>query len=213
MVQEFFITVISSAAVSSVLAGLLLWLTKSWISERLKNAIKNEYDQKLETHKAQLKAQSDIEVEKLRSNLSITAAEQNVKFSKLHNDRAEVIANTYSLLKEVYLTVQDYTKIFEPVGDKSREERRQISVDAHNAFREYYPKKLIYLPKLTADKIETINSELIKTFNEFFWTVDRKKNNGDTDKWGEIFDKMNGEILDTLQDLEDEFRKLLGDKS
>ena len=141
MAKEFLITIITSAAVSSALAGLLLWLMKSWISERLKNAIKNEYDQKLETHKSQLKAQSDIEIEKLRSNLSIAATEQNVKFSKLHNDRAEVIANTYSLLKEVFLTVEDYVKIFEPVGDKPIEERRQIAVDAHNEFRGYYPKK------------------------------------------------------------------------
>jgi hypothetical protein len=212
MAKEFLITIITSAAVSSALAGLLLWLMKSWVSERLKNAIKNEYDQKLETHKSQLKAQSDIEIEKLRSNLSIAATEQNVKFSKLHNDRAEVIASTYSLLKEAFLTVEDFVKIGVPAGDKPIEERRQIAVDAHNEFRAYYPKKLIYLPKVTADKIEAINIELIKTFNEFDWNIARKQLTSDTDKWLEIFKRMKGEILDTLQELEDQFRELLGDK-
>ena len=76
MITDFAIQVITSASVSTALAALLLWLTKSWISERLKNAIKNEYDQKLESHKAQLKAQSDVEIEKLRSQLSISATEQ-----------------------------------------------------------------------------------------------------------------------------------------
>ena len=166
MVQEFIVTVISSAAVSSVLAGGLIWLSKSWISERLKNSIKSEYDQKLETHKAQLKAQTDIEVEKFKSNLNIIAAEQSIKFSTLHTDRAEVIANTYALLKDVFFTIQDYVKIFEPAGDKPRDERRQIAVDAYSAFRDYYPKKLIYLPKATAEKLENINKELVLTFNE-----------------------------------------------
>ena len=213
MLKDFVITIISSAVVSSVLAGLLLWLTKSWISERLKNAIKNEYDEKLETHKSQLKAQTDVEIEKLKSRLSITAAEQGVKFSTLHKDRAEVIANTYALLKEVYLTMQDYVKIFEPAGDKPREERRQIAVDAHNAFRDYYPKKLIYLPTPVANKLEDINRELVRTFNEFVYTVDFQRGAGDANKWNEIFNRMNGEMQEALQELENEFRKLLGDES
>ena len=202
MFQDFLITVISSAAVSSALAGLILWLTKSWISERLKNAIKNEYDEKLETHKSKLKAQTDVEVEKLKSSLSIAATEQSVKFSTLHKDRAEVIANTYALLKNVYLTMQDYVKIFEPAGDKPRDERRQIAVDAHSEFRDYYPKKLIYLPASTADKIEAINSELVLTFNQFSFTVDFQQGGGGyADKWNKIFKKMNGEMQNTLKEL------------
>lgn len=213
MFQDFIITVISSAAVSSVLAGLLIWLTKSWISERLKNAIKNEYDEKLETHKSQLKAQTDIEVEKLKSSLSIAAAEQGVKFSTLHKDRAEVIANTYALLKDVYRTMQDYVKIFEPAGDKPREERKQLAVDAHKAFSDYYPKKLIYLPSQTVTKLEEINGELVRTFNEFVFNIDYQQGAGDANKWNEIFTKMNGEMQDALKELENEFRKLLGDES
>ena len=191
-----------------------MWLTKSWISERLKNAIKNEYDEKLETHKSQLKAQTDVEIEKLKSSLSVAAAEQGVKFSTLHKDRAEVIANTYAFLKYVYITMQNYVKIFEPAGDKPRDERRQLAVEAHSAFRDYYPKKLIYLPASTADKLEAINSELVLTFNQFTFTVDFQQGRGDyTDKWNEIFKKMNGEMQETLKELEYEFRKLLGDES
>ena len=62
MLTEFIIQVITSASVSVALSGLLVWLTKSWISERLKHAIKAEYDEKLETHKAQLRAHSDVEL-------------------------------------------------------------------------------------------------------------------------------------------------------
>lgn len=213
MLQDFLITVIASAGVSSALAGLLLWLTKSWISERLKNSIKNEYDQKLETHKSQLKSQTDIEIEKLKSSLSIAAAMQSVKFSKLHNDRAEVIAETYSLLKNVYLTMNDYMKMFEPAGDKPREERREIAVKAHNEFHNYYPQKLIYLPALTAEKLESINKELVLIFNKFTFSVDLQQGAGDADKWIKLHEEMNGEMQETLKGLENEFRNLLGDES
>jgi hypothetical protein len=214
MFSEFLLEVITAAGVSAILTGLLLWLTKSWISERLKNAIKSEYDQKLETHKSQLKAQTDIEIEKLKSSLSIAAAERQVKFSKLHEDRASFIADAYAFLKDVYLTFQDYINIFEPAGDKPREERRKIALDAHSALREYYPRKIIYIPKATADKLEAIDMELVKTFNQFSYTVDfQKQETVDAVKWGEIFEKMRNEMKQALNDLEGEFRKLLGDES
>ncbi|MEA5114793.1 MAG: hypothetical protein VB050_12280 [Geobacteraceae bacterium] len=226
--MNFILDMVTSATVSAILSGGLLWFTKSWISERLKNAIKSEYDEKLETHKAQLKAQTDIEIEtlkanlksqndveieKLKSNLSIATAEHHVTFSKLHEQRAQVIADSYAFLKEVYLKIQDYVKVFEPAGDKSRDERRKHAVEAHLNLRDYYPKKIIYLPKATAEKIEKIDMALVQTFNEFVFTVDMKKHNSDLGKWVEIFKRMDGEMKDALNDLEDEFRLLLGDKS
>jgi len=226
--MNFILDMITSATVSAILSGLLLWLTKSWISERLKNAIKSEYDEKLETHKAQLKAQtdtevetlkaklksqSDVEVEKLKSNLSIAASEHSVTFSKLHEQRAQVIAESYAFLKDVYLKIQDYVKVFEPAGDKPREERRQLAVEAHLNLRNFYPMKIIYLPKATAEKIEKIDMALVQTFNEFIFTVEMQQRNGDLGKWLEIFKRMGGEMKDALNDLEDEFRILLGDKS
>ena len=53
-------TVIASAATS----GLIIWLFKSWIGERLKQSIKSEYDQKIENFKIQLKIEFDDEVRK-----------------------------------------------------------------------------------------------------------------------------------------------------
>jgi phosphate/sulfate permease len=99
---EFVVSLIASAGISAAMAGFVVWLTKSWISERLKSSIKHEYDEKIETHKAQLKAQSDLEAERLRSQLNIASIEHEVKFAGLHNKRAEVIAELYSLLVQAY---------------------------------------------------------------------------------------------------------------
>ncbi|MEF3075723.1 hypothetical protein V2P20_11875 [Methylobacter sp. Wu1] len=215
LISDFVVQVISSAFVSTTLSGLLLWLTKSWISERLKQAIKNEYDQKLESHKAQLKAQSDVEIEKLRSQLSISATEHEVRFSRLHEKRAEIIAETYSLLKLLFIRFGDYVKVVEPVGDIPKDERRKLAIEAHQNFRNYYATKLIFFPRSTAEKLEEIDLQLLRIFNEFVFGVEMAQRRGDdgVDKWLQIADRVNGEIKAALSELEDEFRKLMGDES
>jgi hypothetical protein len=150
MVTDFIQQVIASASVSTILVGVLGWLTRSWISERLKNAIRHEYNEKLATHKAQLKAQSDIELEKLCSELAIVAAERQVIFTKLHEQRAEIVAETYALLNELHAKLGEYVKIFKSLHDKSKEERRKEVAEAHKAFITYYPKRKIFLPGIAS---------------------------------------------------------------
>lgn len=205
---------VTSAVFSAAVSGLIIWLMKSWISERLKNAIKNEYDQKLETHKAQLKAQSDVEIVNLRAQLSIVAKDHEVRFSRLHEKRAEVIAETYALLKALFVSLGEYVKIFEPVGDVSKEERRNTFIEAHKIFRSYYITRIIFFPKPTAIKLEEIDSQIVKNYNEFVFGVEMVNKISDpTNKWFEIFERVKGEIKTALSDLEDEFRRLLGDEN
>jgi len=213
MSSELVLEILTSASVSAGLSTCLIFLSKSWISERLKGAIKNEYDQKLETHKAQLKSESDIQIEQLKASLSIAAAEKHVKFSKLHESRAEVIAKTYSLLKTTIVTFKDYVKAFEPAGDLPRSERKQIAAKAHEAFREYFPTKVIYIPTETANKIDAIDKELVINFNQFALQIDGVENKIDFDKWDDVIKKLNGDVSEALTELESEFRHLLGDES
>jgi hypothetical protein len=82
-------------------------------------------------------------------------------------------------------------------------------------FRQYYSTKLIFLPKATSAKLEAIDLQLVKTFNEFVFSVEMKEKVGADgfEKWMEIFDRLNGEIKTALGELEDEFRRLIGDES
>lgn len=213
--SQFLTYILTSVTVSGLLSAALIWLAKSTIAERLKNSIKNEYDQKLETHKAQLKAQSDVEIEKFRSQLSISATEHEVRFSRLHEKRAEIIAETYSLLKQLFVRLGDYVKVFEPAGDLPKEERRKLAVEAHQNFRSYYGTKLIFFPKTTEAKLQDIDLQLVKTLNEFVIGVEMTQRHGGDgfEKWMQILERVNGEIKTALSELEDEFRKLMGDES
>ena len=225
--MDFLVLLISSTAVSTAIFGLVLWVTKTWIGERLKNAIKAEYDTKLESHKAQLKAeydnqletykirlksQSDIELERLKSSLAVTAAEQNTTFSKLHDRRVEVIANIYRLLRKLHKSVLEYLKIFEMSGERSRAERLADAANALKEFQPYFLENQIFLPKQIAVSIEGLNNELLNITNRFTLSVDQA-NPPDINQWIEITEKLENDFKQALSDLESELRKSLGDKS
>ena len=215
MAYQFLASVISSLVASVFLTSVVIWLAKSVISNRLKEAIKNEYDQKLESHKAQLKAQTDIETEKLRSELRIASVEHEVTFSRLHEQRAQVISETYASLKHLFDCVEDYMKLFEPAGGTTREQRRAIATDAHLAFREKYSLKLIFFPKSTADKLDEINVQLVQAFNQFVFGVDmmQRSNTDTSEKQIKILEHVGTTIRSALLELETEFRRLLGDRA
>src|SRR5580693_6552088 len=86
----------SSAAFFSAAA----WFAKRVVTEQLARST--------EAFKAQVKAQADMEVEKLRNSLQIAATEHQVMFSKLHEKRAEVIEQTYKRLTTLFSNAQRF---------------------------------------------------------------------------------------------------------
>ena len=211
MNYDLFVPIVSSMITSGTLCAALAWLTKTWISERIRNSIKAEYDQKLELFKYQLKRDSDIEIEKLRSELSITAARHSILFSRLQDKRGNVISTTYSLLRDLYNKISSYVAIYEPAGCPTREDRRSEAAESHKEFQKYYTKSIIFFPKNVANKLEKIDQELIKTFNDFCISVEIIKGENTTRTWLDIWERIKTDIKKSLDELEDEFRKLLGD--
>jgi hypothetical protein len=62
---------------------IVLFLGRNWILERLRGAIKNEYDEKLETYKAQLKARNDEQLEQIKARLQIDANEKSIRLTRV----------------------------------------------------------------------------------------------------------------------------------
>jgi hypothetical protein len=143
----------------------------------------------------------------------MAASERNILFSRLQERRAEIIAETYSLLRSLYETVTEYVKPFVPAGDKPKEDKYKDITNAFTAFRAYYPKKQIFIPKSTAGKINSIDLELVRAINMFVFTVEQNKSAENFKNWIDIHEKLSGQTTAALTELEDEFRALLGDKS
>lgn len=213
-ISGFLITLFASVSFSSLLAVVLLFITKTWISERLKNSIRSEYDEKLETHKAKLEADAQVEIEQLKAQLQIMNKEHEVRYTRLHEKRAEIISETYARLKKVHTSLKNYVSIFEIAGGLPREERRHIATDTYDDFKNYYSTKLIFLPKGTAELLEKIDRECVQSFNEFLLLVDEPSaiSRADLSKWMQVYERVEGKIAETLINLESIFRKLLGDE-
>jgi hypothetical protein len=197
---------ITSAAVSA----FILWISKEWLTEKLRARIKSEYDEKLETHKAQLKAHGDVETERLKSQLSVAAAERQFQFANLHEKRGEVIAATYSALQIMFAALAEYTKMIEIGGGPSREERGKLFAEAGNKFLDLFTTTKIYLPRDTAIQVEKIFQEIRGAHIDFMFAVDAN-HTPDIKVWQEVHHKVQALSKVAIADLEDDLRGLLGD--
>ena len=210
------LTILTSLVASGLLSAALLWLTKNWISERLKNAIKHEYDEKLETHKAQLKSQSDVSIERLKSQLQIAATERNVRYSKIFERTAETVAETYKRLLAFHDAVASYTNPVTWEGEPTKVEKRKVVGDRYVEFLDYYRPNCLFLPKETEGRINEFYPKLHSMAVEFMWGVEQnrdqidRKTNPDKDTWTKAMDFMNKEVPPLLNLLKDDLRKILG---
>jgi len=147
MYQDFIISIISSATVSTLFASGLIWLTKSWISTRLKNSIQHEYEQKLESYKATLKAEHEIALAELKADLE--------KGTALH--------------------IASHTSFSQ--GQKAAMERKLIAVDklweSILSLRNSSPAILTFVDLLTPIEFKSITSN--KEFNELLSELSPEK--------------------------------------
>lgn len=98
--QDVVTTVASTVGGTAVLLAAAAWLIRTVLTNRL--ALDAE------KFKAELKANADMEMEKLKHSLQRIAVEHQVRFSKLHEKRAEVIADLYRRLSVVFWDAQRF---------------------------------------------------------------------------------------------------------
>ena len=140
--------------ISSVSASVLfVFLTKLWITERLKNAIKHEYDEKLEVHKAQLKREYDKEIEQLKAQLQIAASERSIKLSRVFEKTAEIICTTYAKLWAFQKAIEDYTQ---QSGHSDFAQNQALKKNVQSQWADvlhYFLPHKIYFPPETSKKL------------------------------------------------------------
>jgi len=232
---DFFNYFVPILLANGVFTGFIVWISKAWISERLKNSIKNEYDQKLETHKAQLKAQvdteterlkaqlksqSDTETERLKSDLHIMASEHQVRFSGLHNRRAEVIAEVYEQLVQAYWDGASFASPAEFSGEPTKQEKYRTAMQSLGDFYRNFEKKRIYIPEEVCLLIDPLVEEMRMKIIMYGTYLDyegpgmldhtmREKHR----VWMESWAYFNKEVPIARRALEQELRSLLGDST
>jgi hypothetical protein len=208
------LTILLSLLSSSALSGALLFLFRNWISERLKASIQHEYDQKLESHKAKLEAESAIAIEHLKAQLQISATERSIKLSKVFEDQANVITDVYGKLVILIGAIEEYTSIITYQHTPSLEARRKNVGDKMGDFTSYYRPRRIFLPKAIQVSIDAFTKELHARTLRFMFEVEqeplRKPKTEDDDTWLNTVNFMSKDVVKIMGDLDAELKKILG---
>ena len=125
--QTSLATVLSSGALSTALVGVLLWLTRTWVAERLRLAIKDE----------------------------LVSIEQNVKISRVFDKQAEAIAAIYERFMKMHESFFR-TLLVMNKGVLPDEAQKKDMVECHEEFRIYYSQKLIYVSRTIAEMLREL---------------------------------------------------------
>ena len=193
---------------NAALLLLLGWLARSLGSQLLAKD--------LEKFKADLAAASSSSTEKLRHDLQLLVVEHQVRFSKLHERRAEVIAELYSRLVESHWAAQNFVSVGDLHGDPSKREKYVTAMNKAADFYCCFDKKRIYLPEALCTQIETFTVNMRKRVLQFgaYVSVDEKSAPDSfiiqkLDVWANASEYFDKEIPLTRRALETELRQIL----
>lgn len=185
---------------TGVIVAAMTWLAKTLLSDRLARQV--------EAFKIELKANADAANERVKNSLHIMALEHQVRFSKLHEKRAEVIDELYKRLVALEGGHAKFV-IFEDPG----------STETFNAMSElsrFIQQHRIYLPAPVCDSL--------KEFVDLMWQnvtlikMQTAPGPRTTDKMMQKREQVISEAYRTLLSelptartlLENEFRRMLG---
>ena len=164
--RDLLLSIISSLTFSGALTAALIWLSRNWITERLRRAIEHEYAQKLESHKAQLKAEHEIALERLRSDLAREHAIETTAtatFTAGHIAASERRLQAVEALWKTILELRNNTPTIVGVADMlTSDETRKVPAD---------PRLAPLLKDLSEAKIVSIfiqGSSGVEVFRPFF---------------------------------------------
>ncbi|EOB3980267.1 hypothetical protein ACGYDT_003590 [Vibrio cholerae] len=183
------VTVIATAILSS---GMFAFI--------IKEKIKSYMSKQVESHRQSIKHDYDIKFEETKNKFQKSNLEHQVKSTYLLEKRAEVVAETYTLLRSSFNAVTRISVINNCSSEDYEQAKNKI-----NDLIEYYPSRRIFIPHELASEIDSFRLKLSKLVDELQLENDR---NNLGYRYEKIFNELSGE----LSDLEWSFRELIGEQ-
>jgi hypothetical protein len=215
------VNLVATVGGGGVCVAAAAWLLKTVITDRLRvsseteiGRVKSTLAPDLRTFEMQFKSNADVEIERLKSALQATALEHQVRFSKLHEKRAEVIADLYKLLVEAEREGLRYAYQHGKVPDdqKGQEPPAVRKLRDFDNFAELYQ---IYLPQhvcaLLSDLSAKIRAPVVHglVYGDIEYATPEiiaEKHEG----FRKALSAFAGAIPEARRMLEEEFRTMLG---
>lgn len=164
-----------------------------------------------------LKAKSDATIEHLKNELQLRTIEHQVRFSRLHEKRAEVIAELYGYLVEALWEAESFLSPMDWAGEPTKKEKHAQAINKMVELYRYFDKHRIYLPPEVCDSLHLLITNVRSQVNKFgVWVrLDDRDLSGESytkksEAWDSGWDAIKNEVPVARESLENEFRSLLG---
>lgn len=183
------------------------WLVRSLVAHFLSKDV--------ELFKQQLQARSTVELERLRHDLRLVAAEHEKRVHLLQERRAQTIADLYAKLIDFLGAAESFASLAEWSGEQSKEEKAKILAERAGEFRGYFLRKRIYFSEEICHKVEALFQEVHGSSLRFrVWLAQAEKGASVTQQmheaWDEAWKVMKDRVPPLVAAVDAEFRALLG---
>ncbi len=177
--------IISSLLGSSALFGALAWLARSVIKYFI-----------------------DRDLEKFKSNLEKMAFEHQIRFSTLHEKRAQIIAELHSRLYDFQWAVSAFLRDFHKNNENDKTKSVRELDNKSYKFKDYFDKHRIYFTENICSTVD----ELVDILYSAYVPLEIRDRSDDKLKqvWGECADTVLKKYPAIRASLENDFRIILG---
>lgn len=192
---------IFTAGVLSIILGFLgRSLVERWLSRNL------------EKYKAELQATHNRQLEKLRTDLRLSALEHEIRFAKLHEKRVEAIEELYRHFVEIQRSLHSLVSAMKSeLLSESRDEKKAATSKSIEALWKYFEECRIYFSEDLCSKIrEFYRQTQLSNINLMSADILQNLGQESTEDIEKASNILSNEVSRIRGDIEKNFRQLLG---
>ena len=202
-------TILLAVGGNAAFLAVLGWLGKSLLDKLIVRETKQ--------FESDLKAKTDAAIEQLKSDLQIRSIEHQVRFSKLHEKRAVVIAELYEHVVVALREAESFLSPMEWAGEPNKKEKYREAINKLVDLYRFFDKHQIYLPNQLCANLEGLVKATRWNVTKFGVWVDYNDASlspqsvkEKLEAWDTAWDALQKEVKLARTALENEFRSLLG---
>lgn len=143
------------------------------------------------------------DIEHFKANLRTTALEHEIRFSRLHDRRVEVIAELYKRLARADTAFVALTKPLRVQGESFPEQLRTAS-HCGKEFMDYLNENRVWLSDPLCQLLEALNNELRLTWVDITLRPDRAQ------AWVDAWEKIEDRVPQVRRQIEQQMQEMLG---
>jgi hypothetical protein len=210
---------------TSIITGGLIYLAKFLLDKFVEIKIE-KYKNSLQNDTEEFKHKLNFETKKFTHELNKTSIEHQIKYSKLYEERGQIIKLTYNLLFELENSLLNLTSMFQGPEWTTDTERDKKASETINNLRTHLEQNRIFFSANLCSNIETILADAHKIIVDIYAAKGDQRHNDNSNKtgkylttaellqptqtWRELDKKAQTEIKAARLNLAQEFRKLIG---